>query len=376
MIEFLNRPFLDYLVEMLAEQGIERILMLLGYMPGAIQSHFGDGRRWGVSIEYAVSPEEDDTGRRLKRAAGRLDPIFLLLYCDNYWPLDLERLWRSYREKGAPAQITAYRNDDGYTRGNLRLSADGLVREYDKSRTAVGLGAVDIGFALLERALIEGLPNENVSFEACVYPALAAQGRLAAFETDHRYYSVGSHERLPFTQEFLARRPTVLLDRDGVLNQRMAKGTYVRTWAEWTWLPGVLDSLRLLKQAGIRPIVITNQPGIARDMMSEADLDTIHERMRADVRATGGDIAAVYYCPHGWDEGCGCRKPRPGLLFQAQRDFHLDLSRVPMIGDDERDIEAARAAGCRPILVSDARPLAQVVPQLLDREPRQWANAS
>ena len=86
--------------------------------------------------------------------------------------------------------------------------------------------------------------------------------------------------------------------------------------------------------------------------MTEATVADIHEHMKTEAREAGGEITAVYYCPHDWDEGCACRKPRPGMLFQAQRDHHLDLSRTPFVGDDERDAQAAEAAGCPSLLVS------------------------
>ena len=112
-------------------------------------------------------------------------------------------------------------------------------------------------------------------------------------------------------------------------------------------------------------IVVTNQAGIARGEMTEEDLARIHDRMRGDAEEAGGRIDAIYHCPHGCDEGCACRKPRPGMLFQAQRDFHLDLSRVPFIGDDERDGQAADAAGCPFERVSEQTSLGAIADRLL-----------
>jgi D-glycero-D-manno-heptose 1,7-bisphosphate phosphatase len=87
--------------------------------------------------------------------------------------------------------------------------------------------------------------------------------------------------------------------------------------------------------------------------MTQADLMEIHERMQAEAAEAGGRITAIYYCPHDWEEGCECRKPKPGMLFEAQRDFSLDLSHTLFIGDDERDAQAADASGCPAVLVTD-----------------------
>lgn len=365
MIEFHGTPFLGYLLELLREQGIERVVLLLGYLPEVIRSYCGDGRRWGLSIDYVVSPLEDETGRRLQHAASKLDPIFLLLYCDNYWPLRLDRLWRQFSAAEASASFVVYRNHDRYTRDNVAIDPDGFVTCYDKTRTSAGLRGVEIGFAVCRREVIELLPEGNPSFEREVYPRLIAQRQLRALVTDHRYYSVSSLERLPATEQFLARRPAIILDRDGVLNRKPPRAEYVRSWADWEWRPGALEALRLLKAHGYQVIVVSNQAGIARGMMTESDLEAIHARMKADVSAAGGAIDAVYHCPHGWDSLCECRKPKPGMLFQAQRDCALDLSRTPMIGDDERDGQAAKAAGCPWIQVSHERTLLDAVHDVL-----------
>ncbi len=353
MIPFHGKPFLEYLVELLRNQGFERVLLLLGYLPSVVQQYFGDGKRWNIQIDYSITDVSHDTGRRLLLARPQIDPVFLLMYCDNYWPMDFDRMWTRFQSTGAPAQLTVYTNSDGYTRDNIEVGDDGVVLQYDRSRTAPGLRGVDIGFAILKRQLLDELPAENVSFEQVIYPQLVRRRELCAFRTSHRYYSVGSHDRLDLTRKFLSHQPAVIVDRDGVLNKKMPRGEYVRFWKDWQWLPGAKEAVALLKRAGYEVIVVSNQAGIARGVMSTNDLAEIHGRMKAEIREAGGEIDAIYFCPHGWDEGCECRKPRAGLLFAAQRDFSLDLSVTPFIGDDERDVQAAEAAGCPSLRVTE-----------------------
>jgi histidinol-phosphate phosphatase family protein len=356
MVEFHGRPFLEYLIELLRDQGFDRILLLLGYLAEVVQHHVGDGRRLGVSVEYSVSAPEDLTVRRVQLARSRLDPCFLLMYCDNYWPMQFDRMWDRYCAAGVPLMTTVYTNEDRYSRDTVELDDEGYIVNFDRTRTAPRLKGIEISYAIVTAPVLDLLPDRDELFEQAIYPPLARQRRLLAYPTDHRYYSVGCLDRLPVTEAFLARRPTLLLDRDGVLNRRPAPGRYVRSWSEFAWVPGALDALRLLKAAGWRVIVITNQAGIARGELTQADLDEIHARLVAEARAAGGDIDAIYCCPHDWNEGCACRKPRPGLLFRAQRDHHLDLTRTPFIGDDERDAQAAEAAGCRFTLVGPHGP--------------------
>lgn len=365
MVEIHGKPFLEYLVEMLREQGFERILLLLGYLPEVIQDYFGDGGRWGVQIDYSVSDADDLTVRRVQLVKERLDACFLLMYCDNYWPMRMEAMWERFMTANVPAMITVYSNKDKYSRDSVRVGADGYVRVFDRSRTTPGLQGIEISYAILTRPVLALLPEQDALFEEAVYPQLVSRRQLLAYVTDHRYYSVGSLERLPLTEAFLARRPTVTLDRDGVLNKKPPKAHYVRTWDEFEWLTGAKEALRLLTAAGYRVIVVSNQAGIARGAMTEAALTHIHEQMKAEAAQAGGRIEAVYCCLHDWDEGCECRKPKPGMLFQAQRDFHLDLSRTLFIGDDERDAQAAAAAGCASVLVSDEIPLLDIARKLV-----------
>lgn len=365
MVEVHGRPFLEYLVEMLREQGFSEVLLLLGYLPHVVQDHFGDGGRFGVRITYSVTAPEDLTTRRLLVAREQLDSVFLLMYCDNYWPMQFDRLWEQYVSSGAPALTTVYSNKDRYSRDSVKVGADGFMEIFDRSRTTPGLQGVEISYAILRRDLLDRLTDPDLLIEEALYPQLTREKKLAAHVTDHRYYSVGSPERLPLTNAFLARRPAVILDRDGVLNRRAPRGQYVRNVGEFEWLPGSLDALRAFREAGYRVIVASNQAGLARGQVTAESLDEIHNKMRAEAIQAGGVIDAIYFCPHDWDAGCECRKPRPGLLFQAQRDFSLDLTRTCFLGDDERDLQAAEAAGAIGRLVTAQEPLVTHATHLL-----------
>ena len=367
MVPVLGRPFLEYQIEQLADQGIERILLLLGYLPGAVQRHFGDGQQWGVQIDYRVTDPDQLTSSRIADARDLLDPCFLLLYCDNYWPLHMDRLWHRFCQVRKPAMVTVYSNGDNYSRGCVALDQNQNVRIFDRTRTAPGLREVEISYALITDACLDLLPEEDCLFEEAVYTPLARQGRLAAYVSDHRYYSVGSPNRLPDTEAFLHRRPTIILDRDGVLNHRPPPAHYVHDWDDWHWNLGARRALRLLRRAGYRTVVVSNQAGIGRGLMTKDQLSTVHDRMRQDARSVGGEIDAIYYCPHAWDAGCACRKPKPGLLYQAQRDLHLDLTRTPFVGDDDRDAAAADAAGCPFHRVSETQSLLDITQQLIDQ---------
>lgn len=145
----------------------------------------------------------------------------------------------------------------------------------------------------------------------------------------------------------------IFLDRDGVINQD--SDSYIKSVGEWKPIQGSIDAIALLTQHGYKIVVITNQSGLYRGFFDLAELKKIHEKMQGLVEEKGGKIDAIYFCPHGPDEGCSCRKPKPGLFKKFSRDRDIKLENIPFIGDTLSDIQAGEAAGVRPILVKTGK---------------------
>lgn len=150
----------------------------------------------------------------------------------------------------------------------------------------------------------------------------------------------------------------VFLDRDGTLNRE--RSDYVKSWAEYEWLPGALTALARLAARGVPIIVVTNQAGIGRGMLMPETLASIHARLQAEAEAQGGRIDRFLVCPHTPAEQCGCRKPQPGLFMQAAAEYGLDLKRCVLIGDTLTDFRAAEAIGCASIIVRTGRQGAEI----------------
>jgi D-glycero-D-manno-heptose 1,7-bisphosphate phosphatase len=143
--------------------------------------------------------------------------------------------------------------------------------------------------------------------------------------------------------------PAIFIDRDGVINCRRL-GDYVLEWSQFIFVPGIRDALKHLATLGLPIIVISNQAAVGKGLLDQAGLEEITARMQQAFVSHGASFAAAYYCIHRPDENCPCRKPKPGLLEKAAGDFHIDLRRSIFIGDSESDVQAARAAGCQPVL--------------------------
>ena len=352
MIQFHGKPFLEYLIEYLKENGFSEVVLLLGYLSEKVIEYFGDGSELGIKIKYSVGSVEDKTGTRIRNAKHLIDEVFMLMYCDNYLPIDMKKYIDFFNKQNSNSSVIVYTNKDAFSKNNIKVNPEGIVEKYDKTRTQENLSGVEIGFFILGKKKIFNLmpDNENFSFQKIVIPHLVKNGDLSAYLTDQRYYSIGNIERLKITEEFLKPKKVVFLDRDGVINKKAPKADYVKSWDEFEFLPGVLEGIKTLTQNNYQIYIISNQAGIARGMMTEEDLSDIHQKMISEVEKHGGKINDIYYCPHGWDDGCSCRKPKPGMFYQASREHHIDLTKSIFIGDDERDKMAGDAAGLKTIL--------------------------
>lgn len=363
-----EKPFLEYLINQVKNWGIEEVILLLGYLPEKITDYFGDGERFGLHIRYAITPVDNDTQYRMLAAKDMLEDEFLMMYCDNLCPVNFEQLVADYEKNASLIQISVYSNEDGYTKNNLKLAENGQVLVYDKKRKTEGLAGVDIGYAIVSKKVLEYTSEGNENFEAVVYPKLVQEGQLYATVTRHRYYSIGSYERIELTKQYLSGQKYIFLDRDGTTNVRPPKAQYICSPEDFVWLDGAKEAIGELKKAGYFIIMISNQAGIARGVMTEADFEKVQKKMMDDLAELGLGIDAVYYCPHGWDENCDCRKPKPGMLYRAQKDFSINLTECVMIGDDERDVITANNANMRGILVDEQYTLLDAVKDLLKNE--------
>ena len=347
MVTCNGKPFLWYLIQQLQEQGIRRFVLLTGYLSKKIEDYFEDGSRWGVEIQYSQGPVEWDTGRRLWEAKSILEAQFLLLYSDNFVPFPLQKvLERHIQNKSSLSLMISQKSP-----GNISVDENGLVLRYDRARTEKGCNYVEIGYMVVERdRTFEFYEQPNCNFSS-ILASMAERGELGAWIQQDAYHSISDPERWKKAEEYLKPKKILLIDRDGVINRKAPRGEYICTWEEFEWLPDTLSAMKELAREGFQFIVITNQAGIARQMIDPTQVDRIHRNMTVELEKEGVVIQDVYICPHHWNEGCFCRKPQPGMLFQASRDHLFRLDQTVFVGDDPRDEETARNAGCASILV-------------------------
>jgi D-glycero-D-manno-heptose 1,7-bisphosphate phosphatase len=141
----------------------------------------------------------------------------------------------------------------------------------------------------------------------------------------------------------------IILDRDGVIN--IDSDAYIKTPDEWHPIPGSLDAIAKLNWAGYHVLVASNQSAIGKGLLTEKNLELIQQKMENELIHAGGHLDGFFFCPHNQEDNCQCRKPKPGLFTAIETQLQISLKNVPAVGDSLRDIQAAKSAGCQPILV-------------------------
>lgn len=192
-------PFLDYLLKSVLDVGIKRILILAGYKSEIIVNKY-KSMISGLEIEYSIGTVEDDTGRRLVNAYALLDEHFLLLYGDNYWPIELDKMLNLYNTKNAEVLTTVFSNKNGTgeygDENNIEVSADSFVKRYDKQRQSPGLNGIDIGYFIVDKKALNPNISGNISFERDILPEQISKRQLIAHITDIQYYYITNIESI------------------------------------------------------------------------------------------------------------------------------------------------------------------------------------
>lgn len=267
--------------------GINNILLLLGYKADIIENHLKDGSSFGVNLSYNITPVEYDTADRLVDAKDFLDNKFLFMYCDNYCPINFNKLNEISIKNNAYVTLTVYENKDKWTKSNVIVDANNKVIVYDKKRQKNNLSGVDIGYAIIKKDILDYLlckiNDININHNSYgsltkVYEQLVIDNRLFAYQTEHRYYSIGSYDRSEYTKKFFYPKKAVFLDRDGTINIKAEKACYIEKVVDFVWINNAKEAIKLLNDNDYIVVLVTNQPGIARKKITYNDLNMIYKK--------------------------------------------------------------------------------------------------
>lgn len=380
-------PILEREIRSLAAQGFNDIILTVGYLADKIISYFGDGSHLGVKIDYFV--EETPLGNagalfRIREKLGH-EP-FLLLNADAAFDVDFNRMLAFHKQQGALVTLFTHPNSHPYDSGLIIADKDARVErwlskedirpEWYDNRVNAGLHVIDpkvLDVSIKNLDVDENnLPKGKVDLDRLILKPLCGTGMMVCYDspeyvkdmgTPERFYQVEADYRNGVVQakNLSNKQKAIFLDRDGTINKYVG---FLRDIDDFELIDGVAEAVKRINQSGYLAIVITNQPVIARGEVSWDELNEIHKKMATLLGKEGAYVDGIYLCPHHPDKGfpgerreykldCDCRKPKPGLLLQAAKDFNIDLTESYMIGDSQRDVECGMNGNVKDSILVD-----------------------
>ena len=385
-----GKPVLLHELECLRRQGITDVILVVGHLGEQITDYFGDGRDFGVHIEYIREDEPLGTAGALYFLKDRLTDDFLLLNGDLIFDVDFARLMAFHKEHKALVTLLVHPNDHPYDSGLVIADGDGCVRGWltkEDQRTWYK-NCVNAGLHVLSPRLLERLeaPRKTDLDRELIRP-LIPTGEIYAYRSPEYVKDMGTPERITAVERDIQsglvqrknlreKQRAVFLDRDGTINRYVG---FLRDIDDLELLPGAAEAIRRIDQSGYLAIVVTNQPVIARGEVTWDELDVIHRKLETLLGREGAYVDDIFVCPHHPDKGfagerpeykidCNCRKPKPGLLLQAAEKYNINLAESWMIGDSDSDVKAGEAAGCRTIKLDGGMTLPDAVRSILAGE--------
>ena len=352
-----GRPFLAWLLDDLREAGFDHIILSLGYKHEAVEAWVAS-RPDRDSITCVVEEEPLGTGGgvRLALRQAREDAVFIL-NGDTFFGVDYPAMQAFHRQSGAQATLALkpLRDFDRY--GEVTLDGEGRITAFREKRPCAE-GLINGGVYLLQRGALAEMP-ERFSLEKDYFEPKAVSAALAGFQSEGYFIDIGipadyARAQRDFADGAYRSYPydALLLDRDGVINV-LRPNDYVKNIAEFVFCDGALEALRRLNPCFRRIVIVTNQRGVGRGLMTEADLAEIHDWMLARIREAGGRIDRIYVCT-AVDPADPRRKPNPGMAREVRADFpDIDFARSILVGDSASDLEFARRAGIPAVCLRD-----------------------
>jgi len=390
MIPIAGKPLLEHQVALARKYGFTDLVFFVHYRADLIEKHFGDGKKFGVQIRYVLEREPLGTAGAVLAGFEHLAERFLVMYGDTMVNVDLERIWDTHKHHRAEATLLLHPNDHPFDSDLVEVNAESRVLAFHNRPHPEGVwrqNLVNAGLYVIQKRALEfhtrrlGAPKPGagesprpasiLDFGKDVFPAMLQQGaKLFGYNSPEYIKDIGTPQRYDricgeFASGVIARssfatpQRAVFLDRDGTL---VSDKDCLRSADGLELLPGVAEALHKLNHGGWRAVLVTNQPVVAKGWVSEAGLQIIHNKLETLLGREHAFLDRIYFCPHHPDKGfpgervdlkidCDCRKPKSGMLRSAVKDLNIDLKQSWMIGDTTTDMQTAKNAGVKSILV-------------------------
>lgn len=389
MIPIGGVPVLQREIISLRDQGFTDFILTVSYLASTIMDYFGDGKKLGVKIEYYNEFTSLGNAGALFKLHDRLTEPFLLLNADAVFDVDFKRMVEFHENHNGLVTLFTHPNSHPYDSSIIIANNDGVVDKWltkEDERPLYYKNRVNGGLHIMDPSVLDLVPidmdkigtmdevtgkNIKVDLDRQILKPLEGTGKMFCYDSPEYVKDMGTPKRFHIVEmDFLSGRiqarnlknkqKAIFIDRDGTVNKY--KG-FLCDINKFELIPGVDEAIKRINDVGYLVIVVTNQPVVARGEVTFDQLEEIHNKMETLLGLKGAYIDGIYYCPHHPDKGyegeitdlkikCNCRKPKPGMLLKAAEDFNIDLSCSYMIGDNESDIKAGLAVGCKTVLVN------------------------
>ncbi len=377
MIKIDGIPVLEREIQCLKEQGFDDLIITVSHLGHIIMNYFGDGSDFGVHIEYYVEEQPLGNAGALFELKDKLTEDFLLLNADAIFDIDFNRIVKFHKEKGGLVTLFTHPNSHPYDSGLIIADKNGAVEQWltkEDARPEFYQNRVNAGLHVVSPEILTVRPvGAKVDLDRQLLKPLAGTGKMFCYDSPEYVKDMGTPDRYEavckdFADGVVAgknlkrKQRAIFLDRDGTINKYVG---FLRDIRDFELIDGVAEAIGKINRSGYLAIVITNQPVIARGEVTWTGLQQIHNKMETLLGLEGVYLDGIYFCPHHPHRGyagevpelkfdCDCRKPKPGMILKAAKDFNIDLSQSWMIGDGENDVKAGQAAGCKTALVGSS----------------------
>src|SRR5579871_6175165 len=364
MIPIAGKPLLEHQLELARSHGFTNVIIFACHKAEVIEQYFGDGSRWGIRVRVEVEKEPLGTAGAVLAGFDLLDENFAVFYGDTMVNVDLSRICAAHVERNADATLLLHPNDHPLDSDLVEADAAGWVtafhnRPHPQDRWFQNL--VNAGLYVLKKQALRPWvgTQKAMDFGKDLFPAMLARGaKLLGYNSPEYIKDIGTPERYDkICAEFEAGVPqlnilsrlqrAVFLDRDGTLVKEVDGLTKPE---QLELLPCAAEAVRELNHHGWRAVLVTNQPVVAKGFCTEADVNTVHNKLEMLLGREHAFLDRIYWCPHHPEKGfagerrdlkidCSCRKPKTGMVDQAVKELNLDLKECWLIGDTTIDVE-------------------------------------
>lgn len=375
MIPVNDKPVLEMQVELAKRYGFTDFIFVIGHLGNIIKDYFGNGSKWNISINYYYEQSPLGTAGAFAELTAELTEDFFVFYGDTVMDINLDQMLAFHKEHKSDATLLLHPNDHPYDSDLVELDEQNRIVCFYPKPHPDGLicrNLVNAALYILSPSLLPLIPkNEKSDFGKHVFPKALKEGvSLYGYVSSEYIKDMGTPDRYEKVCQDVwtgkvARmnrqypRVAVFLDRDGVVSKEVDLLCRVE---QLELIPGVAEAIKLINKKGYLVILVTNQPVIARNLCSIKELEYIHAKLETVLGEECAYLDAIYYCPHHPDKGypeerkeykitCECRKPKPGMLLLAAKDWNIDLSQSYIIGDRESDLLAGINAGLKSSLL-------------------------